>query len=274
MSIITELLSCRLVVILLVKKHNIDVDISTLENRTTLSNCQLNKTQQVYKIKLCNEPMFVDTTVYLPESTIDKQFYFESNLVLKGETDDQSQDKYTHSFVCISQTDKSNCLNLHRNLLVGNKNKVFNLQGKSLISSQFPIDIQIGSIPFDDYKQALEINSVKISLFEKLDSNSFDINYEVPQETVDLNNKLEISLPKALSNNSFYFDNKSDFYDKTTAQCGGGQDKKRIDRVENGVLINSMESCLMALAQIFDYFNFGRFYITKVVRVNYSGRCS
>lgn len=237
-------------------RHKLVINPYSFENKTSLSNCKLGKKNNTFFIDACAEPMFVDASVALPERETDRQYYVENSLSLKAQVDGEKSDehgiKLAHGYICIDQGGNGNCINLHRNVLLRDGETQTVSEG-IVVSNQLPILVQVGSIPFSDFKQSLAIEKYEMELFESISEGSITISQQ-PMESIsaDLNPYLEISFPQALSNNSFYFDREKDLYDKTIAPCGN-RSSQRINRMVEGVLINKMEGCLSAFAQTFDY---------------------
>lgn len=237
-------------------RHKLSVNPYSFENKTSLSSCKLEKKNNMFFIDTCAEPMFVDASVALPEQETDRRYYVENSLSLKGLIDGEKSDEHgikpAHGYICMDQGGNGNCVNLHRNILLRD-GETQTIREGIIVSNQLPVLVQVGSIPFSDFKQSLAIEKYDMELFESVSGSSIAI----PQQPVegiaaDLSPYLEITFPQALSNNSFYFDREKDLYDKTIAPCGN-RSSQRINRMEGNVLINKMEGCLSAFAQTFDY---------------------
>ncbi|MBI5126955.1 hypothetical protein HZA76_00675 [Candidatus Roizmanbacteria bacterium] len=242
---------------LLAKKAHIDINPSVFENRSSLSDCPLLKTGSILELGLCNKPYFVDSVISLPNPESDKQYYVEPTLSVKGDVTGENPDQFgvkpVHAYACYSQNANGECLNFHRNFLV-DVHKDTNLYSEGFfVSNQVPLSILFGSIPFDDFKQAIIFEKLDLEIFEIADEKSITFSPTEYRENLDLQpGDLTLDFPRALSNNSYYFVGQMDFYDKTIAPCGSGT-TKRVDRIVDGVLVNKMEGCLAAFAQIFNY---------------------
>ena len=199
----------------LFKKYQLGIEPDTFENKTFLSKCGLRKENGTFVMDLCSEPIFVDSSRPLPESNVDKQFYIETDLALKGTVDGQKIDEFgekpIQGYVCFDQIGNGNCLNLHRNLLLSSDKEVNSFSEGAFVSSQLPFFIQIGSIPFNDFQQSLSIDKVDLNLFEKIEEESVTFVPVNDIKPININDQLVISFPKALSNNSFYFDKQKIF---------------------------------------------------------------